>query len=100
MKKAFIYAQVSTGEQSKGYSLQAQFDEIRNFCSEKSIGIIDSYQDAMSGTKLIERTGLMSLLDRLEKEKPNFCNCYRIGSNIKKYFSIWLDRYASFYERG
>lgn len=96
MKKAFIYARVSTGEQSKGYSLEAQFDEIKKFCSEKSISIIDSYQDAMSGTKLIERTGLMSLLDRLEKEKPNFVIATESDRISRNTFQFgWIDTHLS-----
>ena len=31
MKRAFVYLRVSTGEQAKGFSLDAQLDEINNY---------------------------------------------------------------------
>lgn len=72
MTRAFAYARVSTGEQSKGFSLEAQFGEIERFCSERGIEIIDRYSDSMSGTKLTERLALMEMLQRVEDTRPDF----------------------------
>jgi len=70
--RAFAYARVSTGEQSKGFSMEAQFGEIELFCSGREIEIIDRYSDSMSGTKLTERLALMEMLQRVEDCRPDF----------------------------
>jgi DNA invertase Pin-like site-specific DNA recombinase len=62
LTKAFAYARVSTGEQAKGFSLGAQFDEIERYCSESGFELVDRFSDSMSGSKLKERQGLMSML--------------------------------------
>lgn len=72
MKRAFAYARVSTGEQARGFSLEAQFGEIERFCSEREIEIIDRYSDSMSGMKLTERLALMEMLQRIEDTRPDF----------------------------
>ena len=72
MKRAFAYARVSTGEQAKGFSLEAQFGEIECFCSERGIELIDRYSDSMSGMKLTERLALMEMLQRVEDTRPDF----------------------------
>ncbi len=76
MKRAFVYLRVSTGEQAKGFSLDAQLDEITKYCEDNDIEVVDKFSDSMSGTKLTERKGLMELLDRIDVEKPNYCYCY------------------------
>ncbi len=84
------------GSNPKGIRSKHNLMRLEIFCSEKSIGIIDSYQDAMSGTKLIERTGLMSLLDRLEKEKPNFVIATESDRISRNTFQFgWIDTHLS-----
>lgn len=96
MKKAFVYLRVSTGEQAKGFSLDAQLDEIKCYCEEKGILIIDKFLDLMSGTKLTERKGLMDLLDRIELDKPSYVvatESDRISRNTLQFG--WIDTHLS-----
>lgn len=62
--KAFAYIRVSTGEQAKKYSLAAQRDEIERDCAEHDIEVLAWFEDHISGKKLMEREGLMEMLDR------------------------------------
>ena len=62
--RAFAYIRVSTGEQAKKHSLEAQKDEIERFCAENDIQVMECFEDHTSGKKLVEREGLMQMLDR------------------------------------
>ncbi len=96
MKKAFAYLRVSTGEQAKGYSLEAQLDEIKEYCSKKGIELIEIFRDAMSGAKLTERKGLMELLDRIDIDKPSCIvatESDRISRNTMQFG--WIDTHLS-----
>ena len=96
MKKAFVYLRVSTGEQAKGYSLEAQLDEIQNYCEIKEIEIVEQFSDSMSGSKLTERKGLMDMLDRSHVERPNFViatESDRISRNTLQFG--WIDTHLS-----
>ena len=62
--RAFAYIRVSTGEQAKKHSLEAQKDEIERFCAENDIQVLEWFEDHTSGKKLVEREGLMEMLDR------------------------------------
>jgi len=66
--KAFAYTRVSTGEQAQKYSLEAQRDEIAQYCAAHGIEVVEWFEDHLSGTKLVERAQLMALLDRAEEE--------------------------------
>lgn len=70
MTNAFAYARVSTGEQAKGFSLDAQFKEIEEYCLKHNITLLNRFSDSMSGTKLTERPGLMALVDKVNELKP------------------------------
>ena len=61
---AFAYIRVSTREQAKTHSLEAQRDEIERFCAETGIQILAWFEDHTSGKKLVEREELMQMLDR------------------------------------
>ena len=96
MKKAFIYLRVSTGEQAKGYSLEAQLDEIKDYCEKKEIEVIEKFSDSMSGSKLTERKGLMDLLNRVDVDRPNFViatESDRISRNTLQFG--WIDTHLS-----
>ena len=96
MKKAFVYLRVSTGEQAKGYSLEAQLDEIQNYCEIKEIEIVEQFSDSMSGSKLTERKGLMDMLDRIDVDRSNFViatESDRISRNTLQFG--WIDTHLS-----
>ena len=96
MTTCFAYARVSTGEQAKGFSLQAQFSEIDCFSEERSITILDRFSDSMSGTKLTERHGLMMMLDRISDAKPHYIiatETDRISRNALQFG--WIDTHLS-----
>ncbi len=96
MKRAFVYLRVSTGEQAKGFSLDAQLDEINKYCEENNIEIVEKFSDSMSGSKLTERKGLMELLDRIDVGKPSFVistESDRISRNTMQFG--WIDTHLS-----
>lgn len=70
MTKAVGYIRVSTDIQvEEGSSLITQREEIVDHCKQQGIELVAVYEDAgISGAKLFERAGLMTLIDRLEHE--------------------------------
>ena len=66
--RAFAYIRVSTGEQAKKHSLEAQREEIKRYCAEHGIEILEWFEDHISGRKLVEREKLMEMLDRAGAE--------------------------------
>jgi DNA invertase Pin-like site-specific DNA recombinase len=62
----FLYVRVSTTEQGKKHSLEAQTDELRSYCMEKGHSIIGIYSDKKSGMTM-DRDGLQSVLDNIGK---------------------------------
>jgi site-specific DNA recombinase len=96
MSTAFAYSRVSTGEQAKGFSLDAQFAEIRKYASAKGFQIIEHFNDSMSGTKLTERNGLMTMIDKIEELNPKYViatETDRISRNTLQYG--WIDTHLS-----
>lgn len=68
MKKVAIYIRVSTIEQAKeGFSIGAQRDRLVNYCKAKNWNIQDIYvDDGYTGTNM-DRPGLQSLINNLDK---------------------------------
>jgi site-specific DNA recombinase len=64
--KACLYCRISTGEQSN-FSLEAQHQELKNYCRENNIEVFKVFQDRLSGLKFEEREGLQIALDCGEK---------------------------------
>lgn len=96
MKKAFIYARVSTGEQAKGYSLEAQLDEIERYCTKNEIKVIEKFTDTLSGTKLVERRGLMNMLDQIEQDSPDYVIATESDRISRNTFQLgWIDTHLS-----
>ena len=62
--RAFAYIRVSTGQQAKKHSLDAQQEEIQRYCAQNGIEVIAWFGDRTTGKKLVEREGLMEMLDR------------------------------------
>lgn len=68
--KAGLYIRISTGEQSK-FSLEAQEEQLRNYCKDKDIEVHRVYQDQKGRFTFEERNSLMRLLDDVENGKIN-----------------------------
>ena len=96
MKSAFTYARVSTGEQAKGFSLDAQMDEIEVYCKNQEIDIIGQYSDTLSGSKLTERQGLMTMLDQITELKPDCIIATESDRISRNTFQLgWIDTHLS-----
>jgi site-specific DNA recombinase len=96
MITAFAYVRVSTGEQARGYSLLGQYDEIERFCEEKEITVVERFSDSMSGTKLTERDGLMTMIDKIDELRPKYIiatETDRISRNTLQFG--WIDTHLS-----
>ena len=82
--KAVIYARVSTKEQSeKGYGLDYQIEDCRQYAKHSGLDVIGVIQDDISGaTRIEDRAGGRKLLDFVEDG--------RVGAVV-----VWrLDRLA------
>jgi len=64
--KVAAYVRVSTIDQAQGFSLEAQEEQIKNWCRKEGHKIVKIYRDSQSG-KLLEREALLQLLDDAEK---------------------------------
>jgi len=81
---AFLYARVSTEEQTRGFSLQTQLEAMRRYCAERNYVVIGEFTDAHSGTEL-DRPGINELLERLPLDKPDVVVIYdvdRLGREL------------------
>jgi site-specific DNA recombinase len=66
-KKAIIYTRVSTKEQGEnGYSLRDQEANLRTWCAQKDIEVINHYQDDYSG-KTFDRPQFKNLLEFIKR---------------------------------
>lgn len=57
IKRAVLYARVSSEDQGKGYSLPTQIEACRRYADEQGYSIVEEYRDDCSGT-LLSRPGL------------------------------------------
>lgn len=89
-----LYERVSTDEQAlRGYSIDAQMQNLEEFCKNKDMRIVDHYTDAgVSGGKAAFRRPEMSrLLADVEAGKIDmilFTKLDRWFRNIKEYFKV------------
>lgn len=66
-KKAAIYARVSTDEQVKGFSLDGQVDELRNYLKSKGYDDIEEFIDDGYSGKDFNRPNIQRLMRNLDK---------------------------------
>jgi DNA invertase Pin-like site-specific DNA recombinase len=96
-----LYERVSTLEQSsKGYSIDAQKDNLEEYCKKNNMKIVDHYTDeGISGTKPpLKRPELQRLLDDVQAGKIDmilFTKLDRWFRSVKEYFKVQeiLDKY-------
>jgi site-specific DNA recombinase len=62
MKRAAIYARVSTEEQTFNYSIENQLDKLRLYCAERGYKIVGEYVDAGFSGTTIRRPHLQKLM--------------------------------------
>ena len=69
MKRAIIYARVSTDDQAeRGYSLPSQVEAMQNYAKAHGLHVVRELQDDYTGTKL-DRPGLDELRAMLERKE-------------------------------
>lgn len=84
MVSAFIYARVSSDEQSRGYSLDTQLDSMRKYCRDQDYQIIGEYTDVHSGTDP-DRPGINQLIEEAGEKRPDAVVLYdvdRLGREL------------------
>lgn len=85
MKRAIIYARVSTDEQAeKGYSLQTQLEAMREYAAKNGMTIARELSDDYSGAKL-DRPALDTLRAMLERKEADAVIVYaadRLSRNL------------------
>ena len=99
--KVFLYLRVSSEEQVKhGYSLDAQYEALKDFCEKNNHVVLGVYKDeGISGRKpYTKRPAMMELLNDLGKVRPDiilFTKLDRWFRNIKEYYKVQdiLDKY-------
>jgi len=89
-----LYERVSTDEQAlHGYSIEAQYKSLEEFCQAQNMRIVDHYTDAgVSGGKAaFKRPGMSRLLDDIQDGKVDmvlFTKLDRWFRNIQEYFKV------------
>ena len=89
-----LYERVSTDEQVfRGYSIEAQIEDLERFCKEKNYKIVDHYTDAgiSGGKEAKKRPGMSRLLEDVQAGKIDmilFTKLDRWFRNIKEYFKV------------
>lgn len=85
MKRAIIYARVSTDDQAeKGYSLPTQLEAMREYAKENGMKVVRELQDDFSGAKL-DRPALDELRGKLERKEADAVIVYaadRLSRNL------------------
>ena len=94
IKRAGLYERVSTDEQAKfGYSIQAQIDNLTEYCEKNQLKVVDHYCDeGISGGKAaFKRPEMSRLLEDVKAGKIDvilFTRLDRWFRNVKEYFKV------------
>lgn len=92
--RAGLYERVSTEEQKiRGYSIDAQIDNLTEYCTKNKIKIVDHYTDeGISGAKPpLKRPALQRLIDDVKAGKIDiilFTKLDRWFRSVKEYFKV------------
>jgi len=76
--RAIIYARVSTEEQEKGYSIDAQVEACTNYAKAKGWEIVKVYREAKSGKSADNRIQLQKALQLLEQGGADILIVWRL----------------------
>ena len=76
--RVIIYARVSTEEQERGHSIDAQLEACRAYCKAKGWEIVFEYQEIGSGKSMEKRTKLQSALTMLEEKAADYIVVWRL----------------------
>lgn len=94
IQRAGLYERVSTEEQAlRGFSIDAQIDNLTEYCQQQQIKIVDHYTDeGISGAKPpMQRPALKRLLDDVQAGKIDiiiFTKLDRWFRSVKEYFKV------------
>lgn len=94
IRRVGLYGRVSTDEQAlRGFSIEAQVDNLKEYCEENNLKIVDVYLDeGISGAKPpLKRPALKRLLDDVEAGKIDmilFTKLDRWFRSVKEYFKV------------
>jgi DNA invertase Pin-like site-specific DNA recombinase len=80
MKKAAIYARVSTDEQAQGekFSLETQLEDMTKYCQDNGLEVVAEYIDKESGTDIKrDRQQYYQMLADVHKDKFDIILCWR-----------------------
>jgi site-specific DNA recombinase len=82
-KRVIAYTRVSTDEQAKGYSLQRQSQEIRQYATQREYQLTAKFQDDYTGASL-DRPGLNRLGEYTTRERVDVVIVYDIDRLARK----------------
>ena len=94
IKRVGCYERVSTEEQAlKGFSIDAQIDNLEEYCKDKKLKVVDHYTDeGISGAKPpLKRPALQRLLDDVAAGKIDmilFTKLDRWFRSVPEYFKV------------
>src|SRR5699024_6348531 len=77
-KKAAIYIRVSTEEQKKGYSIEAQESVIREYAKNKDYEVYDVYNDEGYSGKDFNRPEIQRLFSDLANDKVDVILVWKV----------------------
>ena len=77
-KKAAIYIRVSTEEQKKGYSIEAQESVIREYAKNKDYEVYDVYNDEGYSGKDFNRPEIQRLFSDLANDKVDLILVWKV----------------------
>lgn len=92
--KVFLYMRVSSEEQARhGYSLEAQYEALTEFCKQHNHIVLGVYRDeGVSGRKpYTKRPAMLQLLADIERIRPDmvlFTRLDRWFRNVREYYKV------------
>jgi site-specific DNA recombinase len=84
IRRAVLYARVSTDEQANGYSLETQLAACRKYAVQHSLVIVGEFQDDFTGTVPIEmRPEGKKAFTMLKQDEADVLVCYTIDRLVR-----------------